>query len=36
MANDHAELRWVAPSDLHRYDFPEADAPVVEKLMKAG
>jgi 8-oxo-dGTP diphosphatase len=32
-ANDHAEIRWVLPSELDRYDFPEADAPIVEKLM---
>ena len=32
--NDHEELRWVAPSDLAEYDFPEADKPIVLKLMK--
>ena len=30
---DHTELRWVLPEELSRYDFPEADRPVVEKLM---
>ena len=33
-ANDHAEIRWVLASDLNHYDFPEADAPIVEMLMK--
>ena len=31
-ANDHAEIKWVLPSELHHYEFPEADAPIVEKL----
>lgn len=30
---DHNELRWVLPEELSLYDFPEADRPVVEKLM---
>lgn len=34
-ALDHAEIKWVAPRDLGKYDFPEADAPIVEMLMKA-
>jgi 8-oxo-dGTP diphosphatase len=29
---DHTETRWVPLSDLSRYDFPEADKPVIEKL----
>jgi 8-oxo-dGTP diphosphatase len=32
--NEHEELRWVSPPDLDAYDFPEADRPVVEKLMR--
>jgi 8-oxo-dGTP diphosphatase len=31
---DHDELRWVSPSDLGSYDFPEADRPVIEKIME--
>jgi len=31
--NDHEEIRWVKPEDLVRYDFPEADRPIVEKLI---
>jgi hypothetical protein len=31
-ANDHAEIKWVFPSEVNHYDFPEADAPIVEKL----
>jgi 8-oxo-dGTP diphosphatase len=30
---DHTEIRWVAPEELERYDFPEADRAVIEKLM---
>jgi 8-oxo-dGTP diphosphatase len=32
--NDHEEIRWVKPTDLDKYDFPEADRPVVESLVK--
>jgi 8-oxo-dGTP diphosphatase len=32
--NDHEEIRWVKPRDLSRYEFPDADKPIVEKLMK--
>lgn len=32
--NDHEEIRWVKPIDLNNYDFPEADRPIVEILMK--
>jgi 8-oxo-dGTP diphosphatase len=32
--NDHEEIRWVKPTDLANYDFPEADRPIVEKLVK--
>jgi len=31
---DHEEIKWVVPSDLSSYDFPEADAPIVDKLLK--
>lgn len=31
--NDHEEIRWVRPTELTGYDFPEADRPVVEKLV---
>lgn len=30
----HDEIRWVKPADLFAYDFPEADVPIVEKLIK--
>ena len=33
--NDHEEIRWVKPADLTKYDFPEADRPIVEQLVKA-
>ena len=32
--NDHDEIRWVQPSELAEYDFPEADKPIVDLLMK--
>ena len=32
--NDHEEIRWVKPADLANYDFPEADRPIVEQLVK--
>jgi 8-oxo-dGTP diphosphatase len=32
--NDHEEIRWVKPADLSEYDFPEADRPIVEKLIR--
>ncbi len=35
-ANDHAEIKWVAPAELKHYDFPEADAPIVEMLRRSG
>jgi 8-oxo-dGTP diphosphatase len=31
--HEHEELRWVLPSDLGDYDFPEADRPIVMRLM---
>jgi len=27
MLRDHAEARWIAPSDLGRFDFAPADIP---------
>lgn len=32
---DHAEARWVALEDLDRYDFSDADRPIVRILIKA-
>jgi 8-oxo-dGTP diphosphatase len=32
--NDHEEIRWVKPADLINYVFPEADNPIVDKLIK--
>jgi 8-oxo-dGTP diphosphatase len=29
---DHTEVKWVAITDLRRYDFPEADMAVIEAL----
>jgi 8-oxo-dGTP diphosphatase len=34
--NDHDEIRWVKPTDLAKYDFPEADKPIVDLLIKEG
>lgn len=31
--NAHKEIRWVKPEELAAYDFPEADGPVIEKLI---
>ncbi len=31
---EHTEIRWVLPEELSLYDFPEADKPVVEKLIR--
>jgi 8-oxo-dGTP diphosphatase len=31
--HDHQEIRWVLPTELAQYDFPEADKPVIEKLI---
>ena len=30
------QMAWVAPSDLHRYDFPPADATLLARLTAAG
>ncbi len=32
--NDHEEIRWVKPADLANYDFPEADRPIIDKLVR--
>jgi 8-oxo-dGTP diphosphatase len=32
---EHEEIRWVSPRELDEYDFPEADRPIVEKLMSS-
>ena len=32
--NDHEEVRWVRPADLAGYDFPEADIPIIEELVR--
>jgi 8-oxo-dGTP diphosphatase len=34
MAYDHAELAWVAPSDLKNYDLPDADKPIIHEILK--
>ena len=31
--SDHEEVRWVPLKELGAYDFPDADRPIVEKLM---
>lgn len=33
-ANVHEEIKWVMPNELTQYDFPEADKPIVDKLLK--
>ena len=30
----HEEIRWVRPDELADFDFPEADRPIIEKLME--
>ncbi|MGW8180408.1 MAG: NUDIX domain-containing protein, partial [bacterium] len=30
---DHEEMRWVLPEELPHYDFPEADKPIIRKLL---
>jgi 8-oxo-dGTP diphosphatase len=32
--NDHEEIRWVKPTDLAGYAFPDADRPIIEKLVR--
>lgn len=34
--NDHDEIRWVRPPDLVKYEFPEADKPLIERLANRG
>lgn len=31
---DHDAIEWVSPSDFYKYDFPEADKPIIEYLVK--
>lgn len=31
---DHDEIRWVLPSELGQYDFPQADRPILKRLME--
>jgi len=35
VANVHAQLTWVKAADLSKYPMPEADKPIVEKLLSA-
>jgi 8-oxo-dGTP diphosphatase len=30
---DHEEFRWVPPAELGSYDFPDANVPIIRKLM---
>ncbi len=32
--HDHKEIRWVTARDLPSYEFPEADRPIVERLVR--
>lgn len=31
---EHAEMKWVSPVDLPRYEFPEANVFIIKKLIK--
>ncbi len=31
---DHSEIRWIGIEHLQQYDVPEADKPIIEKLIK--
>jgi len=31
--NDHDEIRWVKPTELGDYEFPEADRPIIQRLL---
>ena len=33
LANTPLELRWVMPNDLSSYEFPPANAPLIEELL---
>ena len=33
MLNDHQEIKWVSPAEMDSFDFPEADVPVIRKLL---
>jgi 8-oxo-dGTP diphosphatase len=30
---DHDEIAWVSPGDLRRYRFPQADTPIIERII---
>jgi 8-oxo-dGTP diphosphatase len=32
---DHKEIRWVSREHLKSYDFPEADWPIIEKIVSS-
>jgi mutator protein MutT len=34
--NEYEEIRWVRPSDLVLYDFPEANGPILQRLAREG
>ena len=34
--HEHSEVRWVFPRDLERYEFPEADLPIIRKLIQGS
>jgi 8-oxo-dGTP diphosphatase len=34
--NDHETIAWVSPEDLETYDFPEADIPVIKRLVETA
>lgn len=31
---DHKQIKWVTPPELLQYDFPDADRPIIDKLLK--
>ncbi len=31
---EHEEIKWVSPEDLEKYSFPEADIPIVKRIVK--
>ena len=33
--HDHETIEWVCPGDLERYDFPEADIPIITRIRDA-
>lgn len=36
IALEHDEIRWIEPSQIEDFDFPEADRPVVAKIVASG